>query len=74
MTLGNLDFIKYTKWESLMTFGDLDLIKIDFEGSYILIKYSLILLDKNIASKQITDTYKRISEALWRHLFFLSGG
>ena len=46
--------------------------KIDLVGSYILIKYSLILFDENISSKQITDTDKGISEALWRHLFFLS--
>ena len=53
-----------------MTFGDLDFIEIDFVGSHILIKYSLILFDENITSKQITDTDKGISEALWRHLFF----
>ena len=53
-----------------MTFGDLDFIKIDFVGSYIHIKYLLILFEENITSKQITDTDKRTSEALWRHLFF----
>ena len=44
-----------------MTFGDLDFIEIDFVGSHILIKYSLILFDENITSKQITDTDKGIS-------------
>ena len=53
-----------------MTFGDLDFIKIDFARLHILIKYSPILFDQNITSKQITDTDKRTSEALWRHLFF----
>ena len=57
-----------------MTLGDLDFIKIDFVGSYNIIKWSVMLFGENITSTQITDTDMRISEALWRHLFFLSVG
>ena len=49
-----------------------DYIKIDFVGSYILIKYSLIIFDENVTSKQITDTYSESVRRFGVTFFFLS--